>query len=62
MKESDYAQIDVYNLQGIKVKSVTFTAQERDLLLDVKDLSAGTYLCKITHNAKAYETLKLIIE
>jgi hypothetical protein len=62
MKETDFAQVDVYNIQGIKVKSLTLTAQEQDLLLDVKDLSAGAYLCKITHNAKAYETLKLIIE
>jgi hypothetical protein len=62
MKETDFAQVDVYNIQGIKVKSLELVSQDTELNLPLKDLTAGTYICKITVNGSAYNTFKLIVE
>jgi hypothetical protein len=60
--EGDYAQAEIYNMQGIRIKVFELTTQTTEMNLELKDLTAGIYTCKITVNGFAYETLKLIIE
>jgi len=62
MNEGDYAQAEIYNMQGIRIKVFELTTQTTETSLELKDLTAGTCICKITVNRFAYETLKLIIE
>lgn len=53
--------IDVYNMNGQKVKSYTVDNTFNSLLIDNKELNSGTYYYYLTANGERSETKKMIV-